>query len=85
MMLVWVDVSWIVVVMTVVEDPDPRVYVRVWSPVWTGEFPLVAETPVLKGTVGMMLLDSRVDVMGRDELSTGELPRVEELGVTVEV
>lgn len=58
---------------------------RVWSPVWTGEFPLVVETPVLKGTVGMMLLEPRVDVTGRDEVSTGELPRVEELDVRVEV
>lgn len=58
---------------------------RVWSPVWTGEFPPVLETPVLKGTVGTMSLEPGVDVVGRDEVSTGELPRVEELGGVVEV
>lgn len=55
--LVLVEVSTMVIVMTVVEEPVPRVYVSVWlPPVGIGELPVVPDEPVVSGIVGRALL-----------------------------
>lgn len=86
-MFVWVDVYLMVVVTTVVEDPEPRVYVRVWSPVWTGELPPVLDAPVVNGMEGPAVppvlkmteeLPGIVGSTGVEEAPVGELPRLDE-------